>query len=100
MDKDLEYHQKITLTKTLSDELYDRLYGVTEKYFIDLKDKNIDFDTQISAYYTAMSRYCIMFLGFSELIKVKDINFLTQDQVNESEEIIKLEKDFGENQNE
>ena len=95
MDKDLEYHQKITLTKILSDEFYDRLFDVTEKYFGELKAKNIDFDTQISAYYTAMSRYCIMFLSFVELIKVKDVNYLTQDQVNESKEVIDLESKFN-----
>ena len=95
IDKNLEYHQKITLTKTLSDELYDRLYDVTEKYFSELKDKNIDFNTQISSYYTAISRYCVMFLGFVELIKVKDVNYLTQDQVNESKEVIDLENKFN-----
>ncbi len=94
MENNIDQHKRITEVHELSNELYEDLYKVIELFFINCKAKDIDFSNQVSAFHTSVLKITQLLSHFMDAVGVEKTTYLTTEQVEESKEIIKLEKEF------
>lgn len=93
--EELEIHQKITLIKTLSEEMLDRLLKATEQYLKDCYEKQYNHDVLFSALYNSGIQYSNFILNVVEVINPKGIFLIDKEQVDRSKEISDLENKYG-----
>lgn len=97
---DLLKQQQIVFIDYYTFELYDRLYETVVKSFIEMTDRNIDMNIQVSSYYNAGLRFMNMWLMFMDKMGIKTQEFIDAEKIKEAKEIVDLENKYREEKRE
>ena len=94
-ESELERLKQITLIKDESDKLVNQLKQPILNYLEQCKTGLVPINTSLSVIVTAVIKFYEAMLLTAAMCDIQGVEPIMQDEVTEAEEIIKLEKDYG-----